>query len=166
MWSVYKFPIWVKDRIAYCWQSGPNGKMLIIGVLTGLFVIGILTGGEEENNHSVTEIANTSESVLPTRPSSVAIDRTKAVTVAGGGKEEKYYECEQCFCILEAPHMPSGGGKCSARKNAPHRWVELGVAGENCYQCRKCGESVQTKYLPIGRKCSAEKNGNHSWQKQ
>ena len=169
-----------KWKVVNLWNSGPKGKIVILGIVGVFLLIGALTEDDE------TEVRGISEQIEPVdevecieqRPSaSTQLPRPNPIrsTIveqkhipAAKSKPyvppERIYQCDQCHDLVKLSHQPSGA-KCSGRKNAPHRWTSLGEFGDNVYQCRKCSIKIKVKYSPSGGKCPAERNGPHSWSK-
>ena len=162
------------------WKSGRKGKIVILGTVGAFLLIGALTEDGETEVREVSEqveLVDVAENIerpastptlLPrSNPVRSTMMEQQQVPVAKSKPyvpPERIYQCERCYDIVKLSHQPSGG-KCSGRKNAPHRWISLGEFGDNVYQCRKCSRKIKVKFHPAGGKCSAERNGPHSWSK-
>lgn len=81
---------------------------------------------------------------------------------------QSYWNCMNCGRIVKSETEPENS-MCNVRDFFSgrdymklHRWVNIGHAGTNRYQCGKCGQRVETEDYPAVANCP--EGSGHVWQ--
>ena len=69
-----------------------------------------------------------------------------------------WYSCD-CGTVLKSRKEPNSGG-CPGGERSYHIWHELGLEGDNIYQCDRCGNVVSTTNTPGWHGCT---ESTHNW---
>jgi len=70
------------------------------------------------------------------------------------------YCCAECSQVVKGVISPKTDG---CNKQSFHRWVSVGIEGDEKYECEDCKALVQTAKVPTSYGCSA--NIFHDWKK-